>query len=135
MQKERGGSMNRVTYADIQAYLDAIAGHPSNKDDVESASHGRFWNVPYQQFVSGKVPYEDCNGSDIRIVDSDPGKCSLYQALIAPRGWCDLAQMPLKGPFITDPGYIATLKDGSTISGRDLAAGMVWWLTHNMPET
>jgi hypothetical protein len=124
-----------VIWADIQAYLDAIADHPGNQGDIESASHGRFWNVDYNTFMVGTVPHEDCNGSAIPNVDHDPKKNPLYQALINGKGWCQLGQMPLSGPFITDRGYVATLKDGSTISGADIASNILAWITNGMPET
>jgi len=125
---------NRINYAVIQSYLEAIANNPADKGDVDLSSHGRFWQVPYQQFVNGQVPDEACNEQPIPITDRDPAKCPFYQTLKNPTGWCNLKQMPLKGPFITDPGYTVKLADGTTISGQDIDANIVWWLTNNMPE-
>jgi len=126
--------MNRVAYATIQDYLDAIADNPACKGSIDNSSHGRFWSVDYRQFVSGTVPNEDCGGLAIAITDLDPNKCPFYQALKNPAGWCSLGQMPLQGPFITDSGFTVTLKDGSAISGPDIDANIVWWLTNKMPE-
>jgi hypothetical protein len=125
-------SAGRVTYADIQAYLDAIADKAVN--DVAFSSHDRFWRVPYKQFITGTVPGEKCGGLPIPIVNSSPASCPLYEALTSPTGWCKLGRMPLGGPFITDPGYSVTLKDGTTISGSQIDADIVWWLTNKMPE-
>jgi hypothetical protein len=126
--------MSKVTYADIQAYLEAIANNPNNNRDTDSSGHGRFWNVPYNQFINGTVPNEDCNGNAIRIVDPDPAKCPLYQALKGATGWCNSGQMPMKGPYITAPGYCVKLADGTNVSGAEIDANLVWWLTIGMPE-
>jgi hypothetical protein len=73
--------VSRVSYSDIQAYLEAVADDPDNKRSVDNSAHERFWNVPYAQFVNGTVPNESCNGSAIPIANKDPNKCSFYQAL------------------------------------------------------
>lgn len=123
-----------VTFSDIQMYLEGIANNPDNKRDVDISNHGRFWNVSYQTFITGTVPGEACNGNPIPIADKDPAKCAFYQALKNSAGWCSLEQMPKRGPFITDRGYAVKLSNGQTISGADIDANIVWWLTHNMPE-
>ncbi len=125
---------SRITYRDIQSYLEAIASNPKNKRSADNSGHGRFWNVPYQQFIGGDIPNEDCNGLAIKIVDADPSKCAFYQSLKNPAGSCNSQQMPKKGPFITDTNYSVTLGDGSVVSGADIDANIVWWLTHGMPE-
>jgi hypothetical protein len=126
---------SRITYADIQSYLEAVANNPQSRRSVDSSGHGRFWEVPYQEFVTGSVPNEQCNGASIKIVDSDPNNCAFYQALRDANGWCNLSQMPMTGPFITDPGYSVVLSSGTVISGADIDANIVWWLTNGMPET
>jgi hypothetical protein len=124
----------RVTYADIKMYLEGIANNPNNKRKVDNSGHGRFWNVTYQQFVTGVVPNEDCNGAPIPIVDRNPAQCAFYQALNGKPGWCQLGQMPRGGPFITEPDYSVRLSNGVSISGADMDANIVWWLTNNIPE-
>lgn len=124
----------RVVFGDIQMYLEAIANNPKDKRKVDNSGHGRFWNVSYTQFMTGTVPNEDCNGGAIPIVNKDPAQCSFYQALRGKSGWCQLGQMPLAGPFITDPGYSVQLSNGATISGVDIDANIVLWLTNNTPE-
>jgi hypothetical protein len=131
----KAASPPAITWADVKAYLDAIADHPGNLGDIDSSSHGRFWNVDYATFVAGTVPQEDCNGSPIANVDPDPAKCPLYQALTNSSGWCQLGRMPLGGPFITDPSYVATLKSGAVISGSDIAKNILAWISQGMPET
>jgi hypothetical protein len=42
--------------------------------------------------------------------------------------------MPQAGPYITDPGYSVKLGNGTVISGADIDANIVWWLTNNIPE-
>jgi hypothetical protein len=123
-----------ITYADIQAYLEAIADNPNNTRNVDNSSHRRFWNVPYQQFVTGNVPNERCNGNPIPIVNRDPNLCPFYQSLKNSSGWCNLSQMPRRGPYITDPGYKVTLRSGRVITGAEIDANIVWWLTNGMPE-
>jgi hypothetical protein len=126
--------MPKITYADIQMYLEAIANNPNNRRDTDSSGHGRFWNVSYNQFVQGTIPNEDCSGQPIPILDPDPAKCPLYQALKAPNGWCNGGQMPMKGPYITAAGYAVKLSNGVSIPGADIDANIVWWLTNGMPE-
>jgi hypothetical protein len=138
----------KVVFADIQAYLQAIADNPNNAGDVDQSNHQRFWNVPYLDFISKSVPGENCNNQPIPIVgrtpnspNVDPTKCPFYQALISPTGWCNKGQMPKHGPpnaFITDPGYVIAVKkaDGSSVSmkGQEIRDEIEWWLTHGIPE-
>ena len=126
----------RVVFADIQAYLDAIADHPGTRP-VEGASHDRFWRIPYSDFIDstkGIVPNIQCQGAPIPIVDKDPSKCPLLQALTTPLGWCNKRQMPRGGPFVTATGYSATLQDGTVVTGTKIVDDITWWLTHGMPE-
>ena len=124
----------RVVFSDIQMYLEAIANNPKDKRKVDNSGHGRFWNVSYAQFTTGTIPNEDCNGASIPIVNKNPTQCAFYQALKGKSGWCQLGQMPQAGPFITDAGYSVQLSNGTTISGADIDANIVWWLTNNLPE-
>jgi hypothetical protein len=134
----------RVVFADIQAYLDAIADNPDDISDVGGSRHRRFWQVSYQQFITGIVPNEICNNAPIPILNKDPTQpnvdpahCPLFQALTNPSGWCTpvgLGQMPKNGPFITDANYSVTLKNNTTISGQDIIANIRWWLTNGLPE-
>ena len=123
-----------VSYADIQSYLEAIANNPANQRQVDDSAHGRFWNVSYAQFTTGNVPDERCHGAAIPIVNADPAKCAFYQSLKAPTGFCNLAQMPKRGPFITSPGYQVTLANGVVMTGGQIDDNIVWWLTNGMPE-
>ena len=107
-----------IVYADIQAYLEAIADNPDDRNNVDFSRHGRFWTKTRDQFVSDTVPGEACGGQPIPIVDQDPAKCPFFIALTSRTGFCNLGQMPRGGPakaFITDPNYKVTLKDGTTI--------------------
>lgn len=124
----------RVTFSDIQMYLEGIANNPNNKRNVDNSNHARFWKVSYQSFINGTVPGEACTGKPIPIVNKDPAQCAFYQSLKNAAGWCSLGQMPKRGPFITDAGYVVKLSNGTSISGTDIDANIVWWLTNNMPE-
>jgi hypothetical protein len=125
---------SKVKYSDIQMYLEAIANNPNDKRQVDKSNHGRFWKKTYAQFKNDAVPGEDCNGAPIPIVNSDPKKCALYQALVSDAGICDKKQMPRGGPFITDDGYTVKLSNGTVMKGSDINANIVWWLTNGMPE-
>jgi hypothetical protein len=130
--------VRRIVFADIQAYLDAIADNPDDAGDIDSSRHGRFWQVAHKDFISGTVPGENCAGTAIPIVDKDAARCPFYQALTNPSGWCNKGQMPKNGParaFITSANYKVKLKDGSTVTGREIDDNVVWWLTNGMPDT
>ena len=123
-----------VTYAQIVAYLDAIAANPANSRDAANASHKLFWRVGHKEFTTGTVPNQLCNGQPIPIVHKDPAQCAFLQALKNSNGWCSKSQMPKRGPFITEPDYTVSLADGSVISGKAIIDNIEWWLTHDMPE-
>jgi hypothetical protein len=135
---------NKVVFADIQEYLEAIANNPADNGDVDQSNHGRFWQMSYQDFTSKPLPGEDCNGSPIPIVNKttaspnvDPAQCPFFQALTNAAGWCNKGQMPKNGPpaaFITDSNYKVKLKNNSTITGSEIKANIEWWLTHGLPE-
>jgi hypothetical protein len=139
---------SKVAFADIQAYLQAIADNPNNSGDVDQAGHKRFWNVSYADFVSKVVPNETCNGHPISIVGKaagspnvDPTQCPFYQALVNSTGWCNKGQMPKFGPaadFITAANFSIPVKqpDGSsvTMTGQQIRANIEWWLTNGLPE-
>jgi hypothetical protein len=133
-----------ILFADIQAYLDAIADNPNNTGDVESSNHRRFWQTTYLEFTTGSVPLETCNNAPIPIVGKvagnpnvDPAQCPFFQALTSPTGWCNKGTMPKFGPptsFITDQNYKITLKDGTVLTGTQIQDNITWWLGHGLPE-
>jgi hypothetical protein len=133
-----------VVFADIQAYLDAIADNPDDNGKADKANHGRFWQTTYQDFISTTVPGENCHGAKIPIVGKTPGspnvdplQCPFYQALKGPSGWCNKGQMPKNGPakaFITDPAYKVTLKDGTIVTGAEIQANIESWLGNGLQE-
>jgi hypothetical protein len=137
--------VQKVVYADIQAYLDAIADNPDDNSKADNANHGRFWQMKYQDFVSGTVPGENCHGALIPITGKvagspnvDPLQCPFYQALKNSSGWCSKGQMPKNGPpkaFITDPAYKVTLKNGQVITGAEIQANIETWLSNGLPES
>ena len=125
-----------VSFSDIQMYLEAIAALAKEQgNDVDISNHLRFWNTSYQEFTTGNVPGESCEGAPIPIVNADPAQCPFYQALTYKTGWCELEQMPRYGPYITNPGYEVTLSNGVKMTGAEIDANIVWWLTNGMPET
>jgi hypothetical protein len=126
--------MNHITYADVQAYLDAIANKANN--DISNSPHDRFWNVPYNEFVSGTVPHTKCNGQAIPLINhADPINSAFYLILTDTSGWCNKREMPGGGPFITDTGYQVTLANGSTITGNQIKDNIASWLSNGFPES
>lgn len=69
MSGDSGATLNnkRIVYADIQAYLDAIANKAVN--DIGNSPHDRFWNVTYDEFINGTVPHVKCNGQPIPLIN------------------------------------------------------------------
>jgi hypothetical protein len=134
----------KVIFADVQAYLDAIADNPDDNGNADNANHGRFWRTTYQDFISGPVPGENCHGAPIPIVGRVPGspnvdplQCPFYQAIKNPSGWCNKGQMPKNGPpkaFITDASYKVTLKDGTVVTGAEIQANIESWLKTGLSE-
>lgn len=126
-------AQKHITFADIRAYLDAIADKALN--DVGNSPHLRFWNVPYNDFINGSVPHTKCNGAPIPIIDhADPKNSAFYLILIDPNGWCNKREMPGGGPFITDPGYQVTLASGKVVTGGEIQDDIKFWLENGFPE-
>ena len=122
-----------VSYARIQAYLDAIAAQANG--DVTASPHGEFWHVDYAAFVAGNVPGVQCQGHPIpdlaagHLVNS-----AFYRILTDGTGFCGMEQMPAGGPFITDPGLQLVLADGTQITGAQVQADIHDWLANGAPE-
>jgi hypothetical protein len=127
-----------IKYADILNYLDAIMAR--DNDPIEDAPHGVWWRNPntsagtplsYSDFVNGSVP-----GIGVPIIDkSDPANSSFYVILTNESGFQGMPQMPLDGPYITDSGYTANLPGGGTLTGQEIQANMLSWLTNGYPES
>ncbi len=67
---------------------------------------------------------------------SDPASSAFYVMLTDPSGYQGMPQMPFGGPFITDPGYTAKLASGQKITGQEIQANMLSWLTEaRYPES
>lgn len=118
----------QVRYADIAGYLTAIM----NNDNVpiSQSPHGQWWLINYQDFKTGQVP-----NVGIQIMDTgNPLQSAFYVILTDPNGFEGFPQMPDGGPFITDAGYMATLADGTKISGAQIAANMKSWLENGFPQ-
>ncbi|WP_026603637.1 hypothetical protein [Methylomonas sp. 11b] len=123
-----------ITYSRVIAYLDAIADKGINK--TEDAPHDRFWkDLSREQFVNGTVPNVHCHGADIPIIDHEnPANSSFFLVLKANAAFCNKAQMPRGGPWITDEGYAITLLDGSQVSGQQIQDDIIDWLLNGFPE-
>jgi hypothetical protein len=119
-------------------YLEAIANNPNDVGDINQSPHGRFWNVPYKQFVTGTVPggqQVECNNNPTPIINSgNPSQSPLFLILTDPNGFCGMPQMPEGGPFITDANYQVTLSDGTTVTGAQIQQDMLNWLTNGFPQ-
>jgi hypothetical protein len=131
--------MATIFFADILNYLNAIA----DKSGVIAGSpHKRFWNIPYEKFITDPVPQVNCDdGSQVLIMNNnklkpglDPLNSAFYRILIDGPGVCGNPQMPEGGPLITDPGYEVILPDGTHVSGIDIQKNINSWLMNGFPE-
>jgi hypothetical protein len=120
-------------FADIQSILDAIAKKNGHIDD---SPHGVFWrqtgdyDSDYTSFTTGNVP----NVDSVPIIDpSDPINSNFYVILTNSDGVQGFPQMPAGGPYITDPGYQATL-NGQTLTGQQIQETIANWLNNKYPK-
>jgi len=128
-----------ITFNDIKNYLNAIA---DKSGIIAGSPHKRFWNIPYQNFVTGNVPHATCDdGSAVPIMNNnkvnpmlDPLKSPFYRILFDQAGVCGNPQMPEGGPLITEAGYSVTLPDGTTITGAQIQSNINSWLSNGFPE-
>jgi hypothetical protein len=116
-----------IRYADILNYLTAIMNKENNP--IGDSPHDEWWSgLSYNDFLTGQV-------LGVNIMDSsNPLQSAFYVILTNPNGYQGMRQMPGGGPHITDAGYIATLPDGTTISGGQIAANIESWLGGGFPE-
>src|SRR5438132_3593373 len=123
-----------VTFAKIQAYLNAIINHPDT-NPIENSPHQAFWNdVARDQFVNGVVPHVKCNTQPIPIIDkTSPLNSPFFLILTNSTGFCNKRQMPGGGPFITDQDYKVTLPDGTTVTGQQIQDDIHDWLSNGFP--
>jgi hypothetical protein len=124
-------SNGKMTFARVQAYLDAIANKANLS--IDGSPHGTFWKVSYQQFVQGLVPGVKCNGQDIPLINAASPLQTAFR-LILGGDFCKKGQMPDGGPFVTDAGYSVTLADGSQVTGQQILADIDSWLRNGFPE-
>jgi hypothetical protein len=119
-----------IRYADILNYLTAIMNKETNP--IGDSPHGEWWSsLSHDEFVNGQVP-----NLGVPIMDSsNPLQSNFYVILTNTNGLQDqgFPQMPDGGPYITDANYTATLPNGQTISGAQIAANMQSWLTNGFP--
>jgi len=118
----------QIRYADITGYLTAIM--KNDNVPIDQSPHGEWWLISYQEFTTGQVP-----NVGIPIMDTtNPLQSAFYVILTDPNGFQGIPQMPEQGPFITDPGYTATLADGTKITGAQIAANIKSWLENGFPQ-
>ena len=138
----------KITFHDIQMYLDAIADNANlSVDNNPSCPHERFWSVKYVDFVNGVISNVKsnppipipCMGQPIPIINqADPINSSFF--LILKGGFCNKRQMPAGGgPFITDkppaaPMFQVILSDGTNINGQQIIDNIAKWLTTGFHE-
>jgi hypothetical protein len=119
-----------VGFARVKDYLNAIADAHGR---ISTSPHRRFWNLSYQIFVDGQVPNVTCDVQPVPIIDkSAPLQSPFF--LILQAEWCGMPQMPAGGPFITDADFEVDLPDGSVVTGSEIVADLVAWLTNGYPE-
>src|SRR5262245_44556948 len=97
---------NRITFARVQQYLDAIADKAIL--DIGSSSHQRFWGVTYHQFINGVVPGGtdvECKGQATLIINKNDPLQTPFFLILTQQQWCNINQMPEGGPFVTDADY------------------------------
>ncbi len=119
---------NQIRYADITGYLTAIM--KNDNAPIDASPHGQWWLISYHDFTTGPVP-----NVGIQVMDTtNPLQSAFFVILTDPNGFNGIPQMPVQGPFITDPDYLAILADGTKISGAQIAANMKSWLENGYPE-
>jgi hypothetical protein len=120
-----------IRYADILNYLTAIMNKENNP--ISESPHLEWWSgLSYNDFKTGSV-----TNLGVPIMDSsNPLQSNFYVILTSTNGLPDqgFPQMPYGGPYITDANYTATLPNGQTISGTQIAANMQSWLSNGFPE-
>jgi hypothetical protein len=125
-----------IVYADIQAYLDAIADKATN--DIGNSPHKRFWQVPYDTFIHGTVPAVKSSGDPIPvgqpipIIDQANPINSAFFTILTGK-FAGKRQMPGGGPLITDAGYQVTV-GGKTVKGQQIHDDIASWLKNGFPE-
>ena len=126
-----------IVYADIQAYLDAIADKATN--DIANSPHKRFWQVPYATFINGTIPGGVKSsgppisvGQPIPIIDKANPVNSAFFAILTGK-FAGKRQMPGGGPLITDQGYQVTVGD-KTVTGQQIQTNITSWLNNGFPE-
>lgn len=135
-----------IKYADIIAYLDAIADNANGT--VSSAPHGYWWHenqietdppLAYSAFVTGTVfGVTDSTGNPIPIIGTDSKQTdplkSLFYILLTTRGGSGgFPQMPKGGPFITASNFSVEI-NGETVTGAQIVANLEEWLGNGYPE-
>ncbi len=127
-----------VTYQTIINYLTSIA--EAANLGPNDPPHGRWWMrggnaLTYSDFISGTVRGVTCRSQPVPIIEqANPAQSPFYLILTQASGWCDIPQMPLGGPYITDDGYVVTLPNGSQVTGAQISRDMLEWLQNGYPE-
>jgi hypothetical protein len=130
-----------ITFADLQATLDAIADNAISDVEGENCPHKRFWRINRQDFVSNEVPNIVIAGVTyhIKIVNSaTPLESAFYKILLGDltvnegANSTTIPQMPENGPFITDASYTVSV-NGVNKSGADIQKDIEGWLANGMP--
>jgi hypothetical protein len=120
-----------IRFSDIKTYLTAIA--KKAQTPIGASPHKAFWEgMDRAAFTTGTVPHV---GVPIMNID-EPLKSPIFVVLTDKNGLesAGIPQMPEGGDFVTDPGYKATLPDGTEITGQQIIDNMKEWLTNGFPE-
>jgi len=130
-----------ISYAELQAILDAIANNAISDVDGPTCPHKRFWRISRQEFLANEVPNIVVNNVTyhIKIVNSAQGLDSaFFKVLLGDltvnegENSTTIPQMPENGPFITDAGYTVSV-NGVNKTGTQIQADITDWLTNGMP--
>jgi hypothetical protein len=129
-----------ITFTRLQEYLDLIVQNEGG--NIGASPHRRFWST-YQTLTTQPIPQPKCQGQsiypikyiDVAKTKVDADNSPLFVILTNKSGFCQKAQMPPGGPYITDVNYSITLSDGSVVSGAQILNDIHDWLTANAPNT
>jgi hypothetical protein len=120
-----------ITFLRLKEYLDKI--DAQGNLSAGGSTHGFFWQIDYDSFITGTVPTKLCEGKPVPLIDPTNKLDSAFFQILQ-GGWCEKPQMPKTGPFVTDANYKITLNDGTEVTGQTILNDIKDWLSAGAPE-